>query len=831
MKNLSRFTIDHQQAIQAGVLLVAVCSAATAFSSDFTRDVFPILRENCLGCHDRETRDGGVGLDNFHQAHLPTDGGEQLFVSGKPEKSVLLKVLSATDPKHRMPLDEAPLPAEQIDTIRKWITEGAEWPDDGWRPEVHWSFRKPERSTPAKPTGRSLAHRNANEVDAFIASRLRENGLQLNPEAKPARLLRRIFLDVTGLPPTIAQVDDFIADPSFSRYQSIVDQLLASPAYGEKWAIPWLDLARYADSEGYQRDSPRSMWPWRDWVINALNEDMPFDQFTIEQLAGDLLPDASESQIVATGFHRNAATNLEAGTDPSEDRYKVIVDRVNTTGTVWLGLTVGCAQCHNHKYDPITAKDYYQLFAFFNTTPMETKQQGSKMGMSGLVAIGPTINATLTESDKTSIQHARNELAEFLKPQEFAIRAAMKVVATNPTKKDKKTAANVLKLLQQDTAWSLTECQKVVKLIPAGQAAAIKQQLAIAQIMNDRMKLQKEKSVRVMKDLEESQATFVARRGDFMSHGQQVLPATPDSLHEFPSSLPRNRLGLAQWLVSEENPLVARAFVNRLWGELFGKGLVQTPDDFGKQGLAPTHPELLDWLAVTFMKDDQWSMKNALRRIVLSATYRQSVVAHVIGAEKNPRNDLYWKHPGHRLKAELIRDQALAISGLLCRDVGGIHVRPYQPPTFWRKTAGAGEDMYLPSTGKDAYRRGLYTLWRRNAHYPGFANFDAPDRSACVIQRDSSNTPLQALTLLNDRVYVEAATAFGRRIQSEAGATLDQKVQWAFRTALSRAPNEGERSILKSAFEQVLQQTGSEKAAARELATIILNLHETIHRS
>lgn len=812
-------------------ILALCCWSATLEATDFTTEVFPILEANCLGCHDRETREGGVALDSFYYAGQPTDSGEYLFVAGQPEQSALYNVLIATDAQHRMPLNDEPLAAEEISTVREWILEGAEWPDDGWRPEVHWSFRKPQRLPPPTVADSQLAGRNANEVDQFIAARLQENGLKLNPEATPARLLRRVYLDLIGLPPTIEQVEAFTTDPTFHRYERVVDELLASPAFGEKWAIPWLDLARYADSEGYQRDSPRSMWPWRDWVINALNEDMPFDQFTIEQLAGDLLPGASESQIVATGFHRNAATNLEAGTDPMEDRYKVIVDRVNTTGAVWLGLTVGCAQCHNHKYDPITTKDYYQLYAFFNSTPMETKQQGSEMGMSGLVAIGPTIKVAQTDADKLAVQCAEKELAELLARQEAALRIAIALVMRKRAEEGKKALAEIEQLLNKRKAWSFVECQKVVKSVPAAKASEIKRQLAIAKVMSDRIKLQKEKSVRVMRDVADVEPTYVAKRGDFMSHGQRVSPATPDSLHEFPASLPRNRLGLARWLVSEDNPLVARTFVNRLWIELFGKGLVQTPGDFGKQGTNPTHPRLLDWLAVTFMKDDQWSTKKAIRRVVLSATYRQSVVVDQVAATKDPRNDFYWKHPGHRLKAELIRDQALAISGLLCRDVGGVHVRPYQPATFWRKTAGAGEEIYVPSTGKDAYRRGLYTLWRRNAHYPGFANFDAPDRTACVIQRDTSNTPLQALTLLNDPVYVEAAKAFGKRIQNEGGSSLDEKVQWAFRVALCRKSTVEERDTLIKAYQLVLRKTKSEEAAAVELATVILNLHEMIHRS
>ncbi|MEM7600545.1 MAG: DUF1549 domain-containing protein, partial [Verrucomicrobiota bacterium] len=365
---------------------------------DFEKDVFPILEANCLDCHDGDTLKGGVGLDSFYYATLPTDAGESLFVPGEPGSSVLLHVVEHSDPEKRMPPKGDPLSQNEIAIIQRWIKEGAVWPDDGWRPPVHWSFLEP--LLPDVPeTDPMLKGRGYNEIDQFVASKLSEHDLALNPETDPARLLRRVYLDTIGLPPTVGQLDSFLENPTPARYAEIVDELFASPAFGEKWATQWLDLARYADSEGYQRDAPRNMWPYRDWVIQALNEDMPFDQFSIEQLAGDLLPDATESQKIATAFHRNAPTNLEAGTDPEEDRYKVVADRTATTGTIWLGLTVSCAQCHNHKYDPISAKEYYEMFAFFNNGPMETKQQGDAMGMSGLQHIGPTLKATRTEDD------------------------------------------------------------------------------------------------------------------------------------------------------------------------------------------------------------------------------------------------------------------------------------------------------------------------------------------------------------------------------------------------------------------------------------------------
>lgn len=797
---------------------------------DFEQEIFPIFETRCLDCHDTSTLKGGIGLETFYHAHLPTDAGEAIVTPGDVTKSVLFRVVSETDPEKRMPPKGDPLSPGEIDLLKRWIEEGAKWPDDGWRPPKHWSYVAPKRTSLPEVNPSLPESRHPNEIDFFIIAKLQEHGLRLNPEADPARLLRRVHLDLTGLPPTIEQTDAFLDDPSYAHYTKVVDELLASPAYGEKWAVPWLDLARYADSEGYQRDSPRSMWPWRDWVISALNEDKPFDQFSIEQLAGDLLPNATESQKIATAFHRNSPLNLEAGTDPNEDHYKQIVDRVNTTGTIWLGSTVGCAQCHNHKYDPISAKEYYELFAFFNNTPMESKQEGMEMGMSNMVHIGPVLAVTRSTADIDAELSAEAEYETVLS----GIRTdLLKAVETRVKKEPEGRGSlpdEVRKILEQDQEMSLNQCRTISTKLDLKNPAMSKR-MGEAEVMEARLKEQRKKEVRILEEMSEPRPTFIAKRGDFLATGEKVLPSTPAALHPFPDDLPRNRLGLAQWLVDPANPLVARAHINRLWIELFGQGLVTTPEDFGSQGERPTHPELLDWLAVAFVEDDHWSMKRALRRIVLSATYRQSITVNPESAEIDPRNQFLWRHPGHRLGAEMIRDQALAISGLLSEKRFGINVRPFQPATFWRKSAGASEEHYVPSQGEDAYRRGVYTLWRRNAHYPSFANFDAPDRSACIVKRDISNTPLQALTLLNDPVYVEFAGAFGKRIAKEGGDRLDEQIGWAFRTALTRKPRDQELQLLRSAYETVRSESDSEEEAWREIATILLNLHETINRS
>ncbi|MEM7698783.1 MAG: PSD1 and planctomycete cytochrome C domain-containing protein [Verrucomicrobiota bacterium] len=820
----------------AGLVSGAESDPANAVSAgpevvDFDRDIYPILDASCLDCHDRDTLKGGVGLETFYHASLPTDAGDKLIAPGDPEASVLFHVLLEEDPEKRMPPKGGPLDPEDIEILRRWIEQGAVWPDDGWRPEVHWSFEAPEQAEPPV-ADEVIRNRDGNEIDRFIAQKLADNELSLNELAVPARLIRRAALDLTGLPPTAAMVSAFEADSSTAHYEKLIDQLLADPAFGERWATPWLDLARYADSEGYQRDSPRNMWPYRDWVIAALNEDMPFDQFSIEQLAGDLLPDPTESQLVATAFHRNAAMNIEAGTDPKEDHYKMVVDRTNTTGTIWMGLTVGCAQCHNHKYDPITAKEYYELFAFFNNSPMESAQQGEGFGMSGLNHIGEELKVERTPEELAFEAVVTKQLQR----ENAAInRLARELAAAQISKleeSEEPVPEEVLSLLALESVLSPKQVQDLVKLLKL-RNPSLNRKIAEQAIHRSRYKAQAAKTVRITRELADAEMrpTFVAKRGDFLAQGEQVTPGTPASMHPFPADAPRNRLGLAHWLVSPENPLVARAFINRLWIEIFGQGLVTTPEDFGSEGALPTHPELLDWLAVAFVEEDGWSLKKAVRRIVLSATYRQSVAMNHASAEADPRNQLLWRHPGHRLSAEMIRDQALSIAGLLSDRMHGVHSRPYQPDTVWTRTAGSGELYYLPSEGEDAYRRAVYTIWRRNNPYPSMVNFDATDRGVCVVQRDLSNTPLQSLTLLNDPVYVEAAAAFGERIASEGGKTIEQQIEWAFREALARAPREPEIQLLRSAYTAELGISKSKERAYRELAIILLNLHESINRS
>lgn len=795
---------------------VATAGGAIAAAPDFAKEVRPILEAKCFSCHGQKEQKAGVAFHTHYHAHLPADSGEPVVMPGRPEESLLYKLLVTADEEKRMPKDKKPLTPAQVQVIKEWIAHGAPWPDDGWRPPVHWAYVKPVAAEPPD--------KRAHPVDAFINARLKKEGLTPNPAAAPEVLVRRLFLDVIGLPPTTAEVDAFAANPTEEAYVKLVDSLLARPQFGEKWARPWLDLARYADSDGYQRDGFRQIWPYRDWVVKALNDDMPFDQFTIEQLAGDLLPDATPEQLVATGFHRNATLNLEAGTDPEEDRVKQIVDRVNTTGTVWLGASLACAQCHNHKYDPITSKEYYQVLAFFNNTPVESQQapKGARMSY-----IGPDFVMGKSPEAVEQARAAQRALAQSMKRYEEAVQDKWGELEEDTTRVAnlKPGQRELLQTPAQDRDFDI--CSRVHRSLFKGDTGLDKLQEAV---QRERKKAASASVTRtaVMRD-EAMRETRIMQRGDFLMPGARVSPATPAALHPFPKDAPQNRLGFAQWLVSRENPLVARVAVNRWWAELFGQPIVPTMEDFGLQGDRPTHPELLDWLSVTFVETDGWSFKKTLRRILLSETYRRAATLRPDLLERDPLNKLLARNGGLRLEAEAIRDQGLAVSGLLSLKLGGPPVKPVQPAGVWRVT-GDVDNNYTTSVGGDAYRRGLYTLWRRHAHYPSFATFDAPNRSACTVQRTRSNTPLQALTLMNDPAYVEMTQALAKRLASHQGRDIRESLTFGFRTVLARPPTSAELDALVSVYEGGVSSSQEKEGAWFDVASVLLNLHETINK-
>lgn len=808
----------------AAVACASGPTVARAEAVDFERDVQPLLEANCFECHGPDEQEGGLRLDARASVFNGGDTGPAVE-PGSAADSLLIERIRAADEDERMPQDADPLDAEEIALLERWIEQGAAWPEGVGAvvadPRSHWAYTAPER--PALPPIRDSAWPR-NEIDRFVLARIEAAGWTPAPEAERARLLRRVYLDLTGLPPGIREIDAFLADRSPDAYEKVVERLLASPHYGERWAVPWLDAARYADSHGFQIDNFRTSWPYRDWVINALNTDMPFDRFTIEQLAGDLLPNADQRTRVATGFHRAAPTNLENGADPEEYRVGQVVDRVNVTGSIWLGATVGCAQCHDHKYDPISHREYYQLFAFFNNTPIESEVPG---GATADVRFVPTSMPLLASAAHIEMRERLAEQIEQLKQRV----TESETIARGAFPRWKK---QLVQALEAPEGVDLAVPLPVREALAAARNGAneahdtvlvayyldrhpglrkLRDQLVEAR---NRHRHLQPRTTLVMKEIEPRE-THVLERGHFLDRGERVRPATLEILHPMPEDAPRDRLGLARWLVAPDNPLVARVTVNRTWAEFFGRGIVTSLEDFGLRGEPPTHPALLDWLAVEFVAQG-WSMKQLHRQIVSSATYRQSSDVRPALYEADPDNALYARGPRLRLAAEFIRDNALAVSGLLDPTLFGPPVRPPQPEGFWRMVGPTSQNEYVESKGSNRYRRGLYTVWRRSAPYPSFTNFDAPDRAASCLRRSRSNTALQALNLLNDPVYVEAAAALARRMQSAPGAqSISDKLRFGLRLALAREPSGSELQRLEAFYRQEVEHFTRHPHEAQEL--------------
>jgi mono/diheme cytochrome c family protein len=708
----------------AAVYAALAGAGSAAEPVDFNRDIRPILTVKCYACHgpDEDKRKADLRLDT--RAGATQDlGGYAAVVPGKPDASELWKRIVTTDRDDVMPPPSSPkqLAGKERDLLRRWISEGAEY-------QEHWSFRL-VRATPPPALKDAAGVRNG--IDHFIRRELEKRGLAPSTEAERGVLIRRLSLDLIGLPPTPEEVATFVADKEAGAYERVVDRFLASPHFGERWGRHWLDMARYADSDGFLGDTVRpNAWLFRDWVIEAINRDLPFDQFTIEQLAGDLLPAPDLAQLTATGFHRNAARNTEAGVDKEEARFQNLADRVNTTGRVWLGLTVGCAQCHTHKYDPITIRDYYAMYAFFNNT-----------------------------EDRSEAKTKAQTLAEATKNR---------------------------------------------------------------------------------------RETYVHLAGSYTRRGPTVVPASLSALP--PMTVPKDgeatRLDLAQWLVSPENPLTSRVAANQIWSKLFGIGIVSTPDDFGATGEPPSHPELLDWLATEFMRGG-WSRKNLIRLIVTSATYRQSSAHRADLVETDPLNRLLARQNRLRLEAEILRDVFLKTSGLLTTTVGGPSIRPPLPGDVFDVGRSVKWDV---SQGAERYRRGLYILTLRSVLYPMLTTFDGPDASDACVRRERSNTPLQALTLMNDPVFVEAAQALALRVAREAPPDAAARLRHLFRLCLTRDPQAEEFDRLRAFYaaqkalviaggEDALKVLGNttsadaiESATLVAVARVLMNLDEFINR-
>jgi len=972
---------------------IALAAFATPVSAadapDFNRDVRPILADHCFACHgpDAKARKADLRLD------LRKDAIDAL-APGKPAESELLRRLLTKDTSEQMPPPKfgKPVKPEQVAILKAWIAAGAEY-------KGHWAFDKPTRP----PVPAFAAARNP--IDSFLLERLKRDGLTYSPEADKRTLIRRVTLDLTGLPPTAKEVADYLADESPTAYEKVVDRLLKSIRYAERMTLDWLDAGRYADTHGYHIDSGRDMTRWREYVIRAFDTNMPFDRFTVEQFAGDLLPNPTLEQKIATGFHRNHMINFEGGAIAAEYQTAYVIDRVNTVGTVWLGLSVGCAQCHDHKFDPVSMKDFYSLYAFFNNIP-ERGLDGSKGNAvpfiptprqnqatrvadlkAKLLAIDEKLAAAWPEVDAAQAaweKSAAEVKADWtpLKPVKVTSRggatlttlddnsvrasgkAPAKEVYTATLKPDLKTAtAFRLEALPDDsypargpgrgsngnfvmTGLSVTLGGKPVKvrsatadysqveggfdvkslltggngwaifpevgkphaavfefaepIAPAGKElvvalkfeatfaahqvgrfrlsltdsatphqaggppAAVSAALKVApakrtgkqaatvrqyyretvspvarKVANDRTAARKEladadktaTNAMVMQELDKPRDTFMLLRGQYDKKGEKVSMRVIESLAPLPKGAPNNRLGLAKWLVSGDHPLTARVTVNRFWQAFFGVGIVKTAEDFGTQGEYPSHPHLLDWLADEFVSPSvatahRWDVKHIVRLIVTSGAYRQSSNATPELLAKDPENRLLARQSRNRLQAEFLRDQALAVSGLLNGEVGGKSVSPYQPKGIWTELSFRLDNknftaqVYDQSSGKDLYRRSMYTFWKRTAPPPSMITLDAPDREVCTVRRGRTNTPLQALVLMNDPTYVEASRKFAERIMTEGGKTTEDRIAFAFETAAVRKPTARETAVLKKVFDARMAKYTADPTAATKLLAI-----------
>ncbi|UUO04517.1 PSD1 and planctomycete cytochrome C domain-containing protein [Blastopirellula sp. J2-11] len=966
----------------------------------FSRDVRPILSDKCFSCHgpDEESRQVGLRLDIEKDALSKCDSGATAIVPGSPMTSEIIARINSEDPSLRMPPDgHDALKQEEVDLLTRWIEQGAKW-------EGHWAFTSPAR--PTAPPVRQV-DKVRNEIDSFILSRLEKEGLTFSPEADKAKLIRRVTLDLTGLPPTTADVSAFLADDRIDAYERVVDRLLESPRYGEHLARYWLDAVRYGDTHGLHLDNYREMWPYRDWVVSAFNTNMPYDQFLTEQLAGDLLPDATIEQKIASGFNRCNLTTGEGGSIEEEILVRNVVDRVTTTGTIFMGLTLECARCHDHKYDPITSKEFYSLFAFFNNLDGPSIDDGKKDSAPMLRVLTSEEKVQIDELNQeiatvTSEIAAQIETIDYQDPiapsdvapyepteivwiedavpigaktgggwnyvsapepvfggdkafyrsaeglsQHYFIEASPPLEVTagdvlfahvyidpeNPPKqimlewydgswehraywgedhitwgKDKTPSRQYMGALPEAGTWvkleipiqqvaltpgakvhgwSFTQFDGTIYWDSAGVITKKPQQteyeslliwqrdvlatdqpdlpqdiLAIIQTDQTKRSIEEQGQLKrhflkhvytgtrkafshlfdrlakaekrieevrqnapttlIYRERDEHRPAYVLKRGEYANRGEMVERSTPKFLPPMTDELSLDRLGLAKWLTASQHPLTSRVFVNRLWQQLFGTGIVKTSEDFGSQGEMPSHPELLDWLAVQFIEDG-WDIKRSLRRMVLSSAYRQSSRATKEAMQRDPNNRLLARGPRFRLDAEPIRDQALAISGLLVYKMGGASVKPPQPDGLWLAVGYGSSNTVRFSKDEGAdkiYRRTLYTFIKRTAPPPQISTLDGPSRESCTVRRERTNTPLQALLLMNDPQYVEAARAFAERILHEGGDSVEDRLKFAFRLATARLPDDEDLRLLKEAYQSNQESFQEDVEAANKLIAV-----------
>ncbi|MEX2187691.1 MAG: PSD1 and planctomycete cytochrome C domain-containing protein [Pirellulales bacterium] len=969
----------------------AALPPAAAGTIDYAKDVKPILSKHCYACHGTDKQESGLRLHARTPALAGGDGGVAIKPGDVAASPLLSRVAGIGDDERMPPPDEGdPLSAKEVGVLRAWIEQGAKWPEatDGGAEHTaakHWAYQAPVQA--ALPAVRDAAW-SRSAIDRFVLARLDQENLRPSADLDRPQLLRRVSLDLVGLPPTIADVEAFVADESPDAFERAVDRLLASPRYGERWAAMWLDLARYADTQGYEKDNRRTIWRYRDWVIDAFNRNLPFDQFTIEQLAGDLLPDATPDQILATAFHRNTMTNTEGGTDDEEFRVAAVVDRVNTTWAVWMATTMGCCQCHSHKYDPFTQREYYQFLAILNQTedrdnndesptmPMPTAAQRRETEQlhAALAEIEAQLNAAdpqlQSESDAwaTRLQGAIEWKTIALGDIQSKQGATLALQADGSILVGGERPANDVYTLAADGDWSGVTALRLETLpdatlpgqgsgraddgnfvlsrfsaslrsadaplafasafadfsqgdfaiaevlaskdvaksgwavqpqvktpheavfvlanplpVDAGRLqvtlehrydqpyftlgrfrlsttrdAGIREKHALPAAVREALALPRDKrtdahraailahyrtiapqtktlrdeqaaikkqlaaieppGIPILRELpaNKQRTTRIMNRGNFLDLGDEVSPGVPATMHSPSGASPANRLDMARWLASAENPLFGRVLVNRLWERLFGVGIVETTEDFGTQGARPSHPELLDWLAVDAAQRT-WDVKATLRRIVTSSVYRQT--SHVTPEllERDSYNRLLARGPRVRLGAEMIRDQALAIGGLLSAKIHGPSVMPPQPDGVWRVVYSG--DQWITPSDEDKYRRGLYTFWRRTSPYPSMVAFDAPSREFCVLRRPKSNTPLQALVTLNDPVYIEAAAALANRVLTESGATTRERITHAMRLCVSRAATDMEIDRIAALLASEQAHFAQDAEAAKKLTS------------
>ena len=782
--------------------LIAIALLAFGMTSyaddkiDYNREVRPILSTKCFQCHgpDEESRKVGLRLDVRDIAIKKIKSGGIPIVPGNPEDSTIMDRVTTTDADDIMPPQKTgpPLKEKEIAILKKWIEEGANY-------SPHWAYVKPV--SPHIPAVKNKAW-PINDLDRIVLSNLERQNLKPQAQADGYALIRRVSLDLTGLPPTIEETERFVHDNSPDGYEKLVDRLLAMPAYGERWAQLWLDLARYADSAGFANDPERTIWAYRDWVIHALNSNMPFDQFTFEQIAGDMLEKPTQDQLIATGFHRNTLTNSEGGTQPEEFRSAAIVDRVNTTMQVWTASTFNCSQCHNHKYDPFSQKEYYQLYAIFNNTADANKADESptiRVARSGkekqyndlqsaYLAAENRFNEASKDIDKHRADWEKTVVIEQL-PKDI------QAIFKKPAKERKKPESNKLTeyFRSQSADWKKIE----------GDYNSLKSQ---SQNLSITTPIMREAATR---------PTHIHLRGNYEAKGEAVTAALPASMQPTVTEKSINRLVLARWLVNPDHPLTARVAVNRLWEQLFGVGIVETAEDFGLQGELPSDQKLLDYLAVQYI-NNAWDTKKILKMIVMSATYKQSSRATAEQITADPRNRMLARGPRVRLSAETIRDQALFASGLLSDKMYGPPCQPPKP-SFGLSAAFGGTTDWTADTGTERYRRALYIRVRRNAPYPSMTTFDAPERTSCTVRRIRTNTPLQALVTLNDPCYVEAAQALARKILTSKSDVKSQ-ARFAFQSCLCRPPTDAELDRIVKLFDSAKTKYTADETLAKKMA-------------